>query len=306
MRAHSPPGLGRGETGWGDNLQMRPQAKGLTRASRGLRGATAMLCYVLAAAVFVTFACAALAQPKFPDLTGRVVDNAGLLTAQDKAAIEAELKAIEDKSTDQVVVVTLPSLGGYDIESYGYQLGRHWKIGQKDKDNGALLIVAPNERKVRIEAGRGLEPHLTDAMSKIIIENAILPKFRRGDFSGGIRDGVRDIKATIEGDAEAVKERARGRVGEHQDVDYTALIMIALWIAIIVYVMYQQRQHAQQNPQAANAGNRRRRRRQGFDDGSIVVIPGGSSDWGGGWSGGGDSWGGGGGDFGGGGASGSW
>lgn len=249
---------------------------------------------------------AAWAQPKFPELTGRVVDNAGLLTAEDKAAIEAELSAIEAKSTDQVAVVTLPSLGGYEIEDYGYQLGRHWKIGQKDKDNGAILIVAPKERKVRIEVGRGLEPHLTDAMSKIIIENAILSKFRRGDFSGGIRDGVRDIKATIEGDAEAVKERARGRVGEHQDVDYTALIMIALWIAIILYVFYQQRKYAQQFPQSANAGNRRRMRRRGFDDGSIIVIPGGSSDWGGGWSGGGGGWSGGGGDFGGGGASGSW
>jgi uncharacterized protein len=262
---------------------------------------------LLSALVVMIPADGALAQPKFPELTGRVVDNAGLLTPQDKAAIEAELKAIEDKSTDQVVVVTLPDLGGYAIDDYGYQLGRHWKIGQKDKDNGAVLIVAPNERKVRIETGRGLEAHLTDAMSRIIIENAILPKFRRGDFSGGIRDGVRDIKATIEGDAEAVKERARGRVGEHQEVDYTALIMIAVWIAIIFYVVYQQRKYAQQFPQSANAGNRRRRRRSGFDDGSIIVIPGGSSDWGGGWSGGGGGWGGGGGgDFGGGGASGSW
>jgi uncharacterized protein len=271
---------------------------------RSLPGA-AIVCGALLA-LCVAVAATAWAQPAFPQLTGRVVDNAGLLTPQDRTAIEAELKAIEDKSTDQVVVVTVPSLGGYEIEDYGYQLGRHWKIGQKDKDNGALLIVAPNERKVRIEVGRGLEPHLTDAMSKIIIENAILSKFRRGDFSGGIRDGVRDIKATIEGDAEGVKERARGRVGEHQDVDYTALIMIAIWIAIILYVMYQQRKYAQQHPQSANAGNRRRMRRRGFDDGSIVVIPGGSSDWGGGWSGGGDSWGGGGGDFGGGGASGSW
>lgn len=290
-------------------LGMWSQSDCLARTVAGLRRPAGALLRVLAAAVLlaVALAGAATAQPKFPDLTGRVVDNAGLLTAQDKTAIEAELKAIEDKSTDQVVVVTLPSLGGYEIEDYGYQLGRHWQIGQKDKDNGALLIVAPNERKVRIEAGRGLEPYLTDAMSRIIIENAILPKFRRGDFSGGIRDGVRDIKATIEGDAEAVKERARGRVGEHQDVDYTALIIMAVWIAIVIYVMYQQRKYAQQYPQSANASNRRRgRRRSGFDDGSIIVIPGGSGDWGGGWSGGGGWGGGGGGDFGGGGASGSW
>ncbi len=246
----------------------------------------------------------AVAEPKFPELTGRIVDNANLLKSADRAAIEAELKAIEDKSTDQVVVVTLPDLGGYAIDDYGYQLGRKWGIGQKGKDNGVLLIVAPNERKVRIETGRGLEGHLTDAMSRIIIENAILPQFRRGDFSGGIRDGVRDIKATIEGDAEAVKERARGRVGEHQDTDYTALIMMAIWIAIILYIFYQQRKYAQQYPQSAGAGRRARRR----GNGGVIVIPGGSSDWGGGWSGGGGGgWGGGGGgDFGGGGASGGW
>src|SRR5690606_22456892 len=119
----------------------------------------------------------------------------------------------EQKSTDQLVVVTVPSLQGYEIEEYGYQLGRHWGIGQKDKDNGVLLIVAPNERKVRIEVGRGLEPIVTDLMSKIIIENAILPEFRRGNYGAGIRAGVRDITATLLGDAEAVKERARGLDG---------------------------------------------------------------------------------------------
>ncbi len=275
-------------------------AKHSVEAGRLLRASLLLALVLLFGSLSV-----AQAAPKFPELTGRIVDNANLLTPEDKAAIEAELKAIEDKSTDQVVVVTLPDLGGYAIDDYGYQLGRHWGIGQKGKDNGALLIVAPNDRKVRIESGRGLEAHLTDAMSRIIIENAILPKFRRGDFSGGIRDGVRDIKATIEGDAEAVKERSRGRVGEHQETDYTALIMLALWIAIILYVFYQQRKYAQQNPQAANANQRRMRRRGG--GGPIIVIPGGSGDWGGGWSGGGGGWsGGGGGDFGGGGASGSW
>ena len=273
-------------------------AKILARGTALVFGVVLLACLFLAGGV-------AVAEPKFPELTGRIVDNANLLNADDRAAIEAELKAIEDKSTDQVVVVTLPDLGGYAIDDYGYQLGRKWGIGQKGKDNGVLLIVAPTDRKVRIESGRGLEAHLTDAMSRIIIENAILPKFRRGDFSGGIRDGVRDIKATIEGDAEAVKERARGRVGEHQETDYTALIMMAIWIAIILYIFYQQRKYAQQFPQSANASRRARRAGR---DGSVIVIPGGSSDWGGGWSGGGGGgWGGGGGgDFGGGGASGDW
>ena len=141
----------------------------------------------------------------FPELTGRVVDDADLLSYPEEVAITADLKALEDKSSDQVVVVTLPSLQGYTIEDFGYQLGRHWGIGTEKLDNGVLLIVAPNERKVRIEVGRGLEALLTDALSKIIIENAILPRFREGDFAGGIKDGVRDI------DARADRRRRRGR-----------------------------------------------------------------------------------------------
>ena len=243
----------------------------------------------------------AFAEPSFPKLTGRVVDNANLLDAATKAQISADLAALEVKSTDQLVVVTLPSLGGYAIEDYGYQLGRHWAIGQKGKDNGAILIVAPNERKVRIEVGRGLEPHLTDAMSRLIIENAILPRFRRGDFQGGIIAGVRDMKDVVTGDAEAVRERAKGarRGGEP---DYTGLIILAIWLAIFVFIIYSQHRNASQMPQSAG-----RRRRSGFND-RIVVIPGGSGDWsGGGWSGGGGGgFGGGGGSFGGGGASGGW
>ncbi len=133
------------------------------------------------------------AEPTFPPLTGRVVDNAKLLSASDVQTLTTELAELEGKSSDQLVVVTLPSLDGYDIADYGYQLGRAWKIGQAGKNNGVLLIVAPNERKVRIEVGRGLEPILTDFMSRLIIENTILPEFRRKDFAAGIKLGVRDI-----------------------------------------------------------------------------------------------------------------
>ena len=166
------------------------------------------------AALFIGVVCfvvsaAAQTGPTFPALTSRITDQAGLLSADDYTAIMAELAALEQKSTDQFAVVTVKSLEGYPIEDYGYRLGRKWGIGQKGKDNGILLIVAPNERKVRIEVGRGLEPVMTDAMSSLIIRNAILPEFRRGDFSAGIRAGVRDIKDVLLGDAEEVKERAR-------------------------------------------------------------------------------------------------
>jgi uncharacterized protein len=238
----------------------------------------------------------AIAEPTFPELTGRIVDAAGLLEADDRAAIEAELKVLEEKSTDQLVVVTLPSLQGYAIEDFGYQLGRKWDVGQKGKDNGVLLIVAPAERKVRIEVGRGLEPQLTDLMSKLIIENAILPVFRRGDFPGGIRAGVRDLKDVLLGDAEAVKERAKG-AGEGGGLDTMSILLIAFWIAVVIFVVWAQMRHAQQQaPQSLG-----RRRRAGAS--GPVIIPSGSSC---GWGGGGGGWSGGGGDFGGGGGSGSW
>lgn len=137
----------------------------------------------------------------FPTLTGRVVDEAGILSAGDRAALTTSLADLEAKTTDQLVVVTLKSLQGTAIEDYGYQLGRRWRIGQKDKDSGVLLIVAATERKVRIEVGYGLEGTLTDAATKLIIENAILPAFKTGDFAGGIKSGTDQISQILLGDA---------------------------------------------------------------------------------------------------------
>ncbi|MGQ0457342.1 MAG: TPM domain-containing protein [Hyphomicrobium sp.] len=259
----------------------------------------------LAAPIACIIAAFALAAPTYPELTGRIVDNANLLTVDDRAAIEAELASLEQASTDQIAVATVRSLEGYPIEDYGIGLARKWGIGQKDKDNGVVLLVAPNERKVRIEVGRRLEPLMTDTMSKLIIENAILPKFRRGDFSGGVRDGVRDIKAVLLGDAEEVKQRAKGaRSPENDPTVWIHLIVFLAIIAFIIYVNMQAQREAQQT--IGPTGRRRRSRR---NDGGGVIVPGGSSDWGGGWSGGsggGGGWSGGGGGFGGGGASGDW
>ncbi len=238
------------------------------------------------------------ADPVFPELTGRIVDGANLLSPEDEARLTATLQALEGTASDQLAIVTLPSLQGFPIEDFGYKLGRHWGIGQAGKDNGVLLIVAPNERKVRIEVGKRLEPILTDAMSRIIIENAILPGFRRGDFAAGIAAGVRDIKDVLLGDAEAVKQRARG-MHQAPETDWVALLIIAIWIAIVVYSIYQQHKQAQSFPQSAGRGRRRRPGR----DGGIVILPGGSGNWRGG---GGSGWSGGGGTFSGGGATGSW
>ncbi len=139
------------------------------------------------------------AEPQFPALTGRVVDDAHILPTQAVQELTDGLAQHEQATGQQVVVVTLPSLQGYPIEDFGYQLGRHWGIGEKGKNTGALLIVAPAEHKVRIEVGYGLEGQLTDAQCRVIIEQVITPAFRRGDFSGGIRNGTSAILIALGG-----------------------------------------------------------------------------------------------------------
>jgi uncharacterized protein len=146
---------------------------------------------ILAAALLLAIAAPGRTAPTFPPLNGqRVVDDAHVLPAATIADLTGKLAALEQKNGDQVVVVTLPSLQGYEIEDYGYQLGRAWGIGQKGKDNGVIFIVAPNEHKVRIEVGYGLEPVMTDALSSIILQEQVLPKFRSGDVEGGVVAGT--------------------------------------------------------------------------------------------------------------------
>src|SRR5580658_2712129 len=144
------------------------------------------------AGLFALFCLAspAWAAPTFPTLTGRVVDNAHILNPQTVSDVTAKLQALEAKTSRQLVVVTIPSLQGYDISDYGYQLGRAWGIGQAKLNNGVLFIIAPTEHKARIEVGYGLEPILTDALSEVILQSAVLPKFRTGDYNGGVEAGV--------------------------------------------------------------------------------------------------------------------
>ena len=254
------------------------------------------LALVLGLLLFVaTFAAYALT---FPELTGRVVDDAGILDPATKAGLERKLAEFETKTTGQLVVVTLKSLQGTSIEDYGYQLGRHWQIGQKEKNTGALLIVAPNERKVRIEVGYGFEGTLTDAVSKLIIENSIIPRLRVNDFAGGIGSGVDDIIQAVSIDSEEWKARAKQRPDDEPGLlDVLALLFFLFILFMIVRsVASQGRGYAQRG-----AGPQRGSRGPIF-----IPIPG---SWGssGSWSG--SSWpggfSGGGGSFGGAGASGS-
>src|SRR4051794_19795682 len=144
---------------------------------------------------------------ELPALTGRVVDNAGIIDAGTKAALAQKLADFETKGSDQIVVATIPSLGGEEIEPYANRLFRFWKLGQAKENNGVLLLVAPNDRKMRIEVGYGLEGTLTDLHTKLIIENDMVPAFRAGDFSGGIAKAVDDMVMVLEGNPGSLEGR---------------------------------------------------------------------------------------------------
>ena len=181
------------------------------------------LSWLLAALLLLAAAPASAAQssldagmPPFPALTGPVVDDAHLLPADVFQGLSQKLAAYSQQNGAQVVVVTLPTLNGYPIDYYGYQLGRHWGIGQRGKDNGVLLIVDVGEKQVRIEVGYGLEGTLTDAQSFLIIHNVIAPRFRRGDYAGGITAGTDAILGVLGGHLQAVQQqqvRERGGTG---------------------------------------------------------------------------------------------
>jgi uncharacterized protein len=255
-----------------------------------------MRLFTLAFAALVALAVPAGAQT-FPQLTSRVVDDAKILDIPTEAELDKKLADLEAKTTRQLVVVTVPSLEGYDIADYGYRLGRHWGIGQKKENNGALLIVAPIERKVRIEVGYGLEGLLTDAMTSVVIQNAILPSFRAGDFPGGISKGVDDLIKILTGDEDYAAQAQKDVHITDETGDTIFNIVMFLFIAFYLYRLF-------------SSGSRRGRR-----SGMPWIIPTGSGS-GSSWSSGGSSWSGGsssgggfsggGGSFGGGGSSGSW
>lgn len=136
----------------------------------------------------------------FPKLTGRVVDVANILTPEVKNQLTQTLKEEEDKTSNQIVVVVLNTLNGYSIEEYAYQLGRFWGIGQKNKNNGVILLISMSERKMRIEVGYGLEGALTDAISKEIIENTLKPNFKAQQYEQGILKAVDKIITVIKGE----------------------------------------------------------------------------------------------------------
>src|SRR5450759_192724 len=167
----------------------------------------------------------------FPALTGRIVDQANIIPAETRSAIEPKLADLEAKSGIQLVVATVTSLEGQEVEPYANELFRSWKLGEKAKNNGVLLLVAPNQRKVRIEVGYGLEGTLTDALSKVIITNAITTRFQTGAFSGRIARGVDDIITVLTTDASEWQQRPALRLDSQQTRDPTDwLLFLAAFV----------------------------------------------------------------------------
>ncbi|MCK2084034.1 TPM domain-containing protein [Aeromonas sp. 3925] len=224
------------------------------------------------------------AAPNFPALSGRVVDEAALMSRKQAHQLTQQLAAFEKRSGIQLVVVSVDSLDGETIEEYGYQLGRHWGIGQKGKNNGVLLLIAQDERKVRIEVGYGLEGALPDAIAANIIQTRILPAFKRGDMVAGVVAGSQGIMQAL--------------AGEYQPVDNASKEdkLGGPWLFILVVVVML----VLHNLRGGGGGGGRGRRRAAYMAGGFGAgRSGGGFGGGGGFSGGGGS-------FGGGGASGGW
>ncbi|MEB0096642.1 TPM domain-containing protein [Pseudomonas sp. DC1.2] len=234
-------------------------------------------------------AVTAQAELKFPTLTGRVVDSAQMIEPAVREQLTQQLQAHEAATGEQLVVVTLADLQGTDIADFGYQLGRAWGIGQKSKNNGALLIVARDERKLRIEVGYGLEDRLTDAQSSVIINQVITPAFKTGNFSKGISDGVAAMLVVLGGSPLDEPSTVYDTGGDQQSdfVSRHPLLFIIVVMLFILTIFICQMLGILPTGRGGSGG--------GFGGGGF----GGGGGGGGGFSGGGGS-------FGGGGSSGGW
>lgn len=244
-----------------------------------------LVALVVATPLLLAGVARAASEPKFPALTGRVVDQAGVLSEATEARLTRALADFERDTKRQVVIATVPDLQGFPIEDFGYRLGRAWGIGEKGKNTGAILLVAPKQREVRIEVGYGLEGELTDAKSRQIIEQTILPHFRAGDFDAGVTTGTLAILRAL-GWQGAGPAPQRAQPARQQDSWASFLLPFGIFFLFMFLA------------------NRQRRGRGGIYRRGGPFLLGGLG--GGGFGGRGGGFGGGGGSFGGGGASGRW
>ncbi len=235
--------------------------------------------------LLLAFTTAVWASSHFPKLVDRVVDEPSLLSAVTKQNIIAKLKAFENKSGTQITVAVVNDLGGYEIRDYGVELARFWQLGQKDKNNGVLLLVAPNERKVAIEVGYGLEGSLTDGLSFLIVSEKITPLFKDGQMGAGIEAGVDAIIQALIGE---ITEQSLKQ--EKDQTSWQEILIFTLFFGIIIFIALRNSRSNNNSGNSYSGGGYSHSSGAGFS--------------GGGFSGGGFS--GGGGSFGGGGASGGW
>jgi uncharacterized protein len=258
-----------------------------------LAGRKLGFCLLCAALFVLAWFPAQSATENFPQLTGRVVDQANVIPQQSRDAVTTKLKDLESKSGIQLVVATVSSLDGQEIEPYANDLFRAWKLGEKAKNNGVLLLIAPKEHRARIEVGYGLEGTLTDALSKVIITNAMVPRLKTGDYGGAVERGVDDIITVLTTDSSDWQKRPELRADKRGQTDEFSSWIALIVIVIVVFLILR-------SPQRGDILS--------FMLGALFGGGGGGSS-GGHWSGGGgsnDSFSGGGGSSGGGGASGDW
>ena len=195
---------------------------------------------------------------EIPALQGRVNDYAKIIRDSDEREINEYLYALEQSTGIQMAVLTVPSLSGEDIASFGIRVADKWKLGDKEKDNGAILIVAMQEHELRIEIGDGLEGTLTDVKCGLILRNVIIPEFKSGNYSGGIKKGIVNMGGIASGDSSVVSKAVREGSSKGSDSDLVA--MIVFFIFFICFLS------------AISAGSRRGRRRgRYYHNGNVVT-----------------------------------
>ena len=189
---------------------------------------------MLLVAAVPAFASPAWAEPAYPAFTGLVVDDAHVLSPDDRAALTTKLEDLQKKSGAQFAVATVASLGGLEIEPYANALFRKWGIGQKSANNGLLLIFAPNEHKLRFEVGYGLEGTMTDAQSKLILRNDMVPKLKANDPAGALKAGVDDAIGVLTSKDASLPQAA----ASDDSSSLTIFLVIFLAIVVLVVVMF--------------------------------------------------------------------
>jgi uncharacterized protein len=249
---------------------------------------------VLSILLLLTIALTGFAQqyPERPSPPRLVNDMAGMLSSSEAQALEQKLVAYDDSTSTQITIVTLHTLDGIDISQYAAELGEKWGVGRKQKDNGVLLLVALDDRKVFIATGRGVEQYLPDAICKRIVEQIIKPSFKQSDYYGGLNAAVDNMIARLSGTFEGEDDGGQLKIPPRAIITFIILIII-----VIIFIS-----------RSGGGGGRGTYSRRGYYGGPFIGGGfGGFGGGGGGSSGGGGGFGGfGGGSFGGGGSGGSW